>query len=256
MRDSADPRARPREPKDSLILSIHIPKTAGTRFSDVLRQRHGKALASYFGAEDPNTHPMLRVLPRDFTADRLNALAESGVKVVHGHIRPRQLMRACPDPAQYWVWLREPIEQTLSHYHFLLGLEPRGGGLREKVGQSNMPLPEFLELPAVQNFQSRFLEPLPLAEAGFVGVTELFSQMIRLLGLADTSGRSNANEDKPLVGEAERRLVAAHVINDLALYSQAMEMALRRIGSRRTLLRHRMRRRLTMLARRFGAPVP
>ena len=241
--------AEPREPKDGLILSIHIPKTAGTRFADALKRRHGKRVAFFFGSDDPNTHPLLRVRPRDFTADRLNALAESGVRAVHGHIRARSLMHACPDPGQYHVWLREPIEQTISHYHFLRGLEPRGGGLREKVGGSQMPLAEFLALPEVANFQSRFIDPLPVREAGFVGITELFSQMLPLAGLAGAGGRANANAGKPVASPDERRMVLPHVEEDIALYSLAMELAVRRLGGRR----EAPMRRLT---RRFAALVP
>ena len=242
-----------REPKDGLTLSIHIPKTAGTRFSDILKQRHRGSLAFYFGADDPKTHPLLQVRPREFTADRLNALAESGVTILHGHIRPRALLTACPDPGQYYVWLREPIEQTLSHYHFLLGLEPRGGGLREAVGGSGMPLEQFLELPEVADFQSRFSDPLPITEAGFVGVTELFSQMLPLLGLRGTAGRPNANADKPLAGEAERRTIVPYVGRDLALYSLALELAVRRLGARQEARGHRLKRQVgAFAARRIG----
>ncbi|WMS42853.1 sulfotransferase family 2 domain-containing protein [Acuticoccus sp. MNP-M23] len=242
------------EPKDRLILSIHIQKTAGTRFGEILRRRHGEGFALYYGANDERTHPMLRVDPQDVTAERLNALAESGITCLHGHIRARALLKAVPNPKQYYVFLREPIEQTLSRYHFVRSL-PEGGKMHARMREHDYSIDEFVQLPAISNFQSNYLEPLDPRQVGFLGVTELFESMIALLGLSDTSHRANVNTKKPVVDIETRAAMAPHLTADLALYSLAMELAIRRLGVRDTKRRARYRNNIAHLARRFGAPV-
>lgn len=242
------------EPKDRLILSIHIQKTAGTRFGEILRRRHGAGFALYYGADDERTHPMLRVPPQDVTADRLNALAESGITCLHGHIRARALLKACPDPKQYYVFVREPIEQTLSRYHFVRSL-PDGGMMHARMRENDYSIDEFVQLPAIKNFQSKYIEPLDPQKIGFLGVTELFDPMISLLNLTDTSHRANVNTKKPVVDLATRARMTAHLSEDLALYSLAMELAIRRLGFRETKRQARYKHSIAHLARRFGAPV-
>lgn len=242
------------EPKDRLVLSIHIQKTAGTRFGEILRRRHGEGFALYYGADDERTHPLLRVHPQDVTADRLNALAESGITCLHGHIRARALMKAVPNPKQYYVFLREPVEQTLSRYHFVRSL-PEGGHMHAKMREHDYSIEEFVQLPAISNFQSKYIEPFGLKELGFVGVTELFEPMIALIGLTDTAHRANVNSKKPVVDLETRRMMVPHLTEDLALYSYAMELAIRRLGFRETKRAARYKHAVSHLARRFGAPV-
>ena len=240
-----------REPKDRLTLSIHIPKTAGVRFGEILRNHHGKACALYYGADDPRTHELLRVRPREIDAARLNALAESGVKVIHGHVRPRALVEVMPNPRNYAVWLREPIEHTLSRYH----LNEPGHPVLGPTKAADLTVEAYVRLPEIANFQSDYIRPLELGKIGFVGITELFEPMLSLLDLADTAHRTNVNPDKPVANQQTRLILAEHLLDDIALYSQAMELAIRRLGLRDVKQLARYKQSAEDLARRFGAEI-
>ncbi len=239
-----------REPKDGLIVSLHIPKTAGTYFGSLLKKVHGDACALYYGPASERTHPALRVPPRELTASHLNAAAEAGVKIVHGHLRARYLIDFLPRPQQYYVVLREPIEHTISHYHYQLATaqESRLGKL---LVEKNLGLEEFLSIAEARNHQYSFIKPFALEDFGFVGVTELIDRMLPLVGLAPGAARSNENRQKPMVDLATRQALIEGLGTDLALYSQAMELAMRRLGSRREAPAHRLKRRVMAAAQRL-----
>ncbi|MEM6761602.1 MAG: hypothetical protein AAF615_01870 [Pseudomonadota bacterium] len=250
---NAKAAANDREPKDKLILSIHIPKTAGTRFGEVLKSHYGDAFANYYGADDQRTHPAVKVRAKDLSAAHLNELALSGVKVLHGHMTGRALVRAGCEPKQIHCFLREPIEHTISRYHFSKvnpGTHPE---LRKRF-DDGLNMEDFAALPKSRNFQSGYIYPLKLHEIGFVGITEFFSQMLPLIDLPDIAAKANVNEAKPHVDIDTRERLIPHLSSDIALYSSALELAIRRLGLRDTRRRTRYKRSVSDLARRFGAP--
>lgn len=226
-----------------LILSLHIQKTAGSRFGQILRRRYGDALGFYYGKGDPRTHPVLRdIHVSDLDAAALDAVAAAGVRVLHGHMQTRVLWKAVPDPARYWVWVREPIEHTVSHYHFIKGMPRQTGPMVASVHDEIATIEAFAETPRFRNLQSRLVPPAPLETIGFLGVTELFAAMLPLIGLRDRAMRGNVNAGKPLVDLEARRRLSSLLAEDLALYSGALELALRRLGTRSAARRGLLRR--------------
>lgn len=220
-------------PDGPMILSLHIQKTAGSRFMTILKRAYGERLALYYGKGDPRTHPLLRdIHVSDIDATALDALAASGVRILHGHMQTRVLWKAVPDPARYWVWVREPIEHTISHYHFLKKLPRETGPMVASVHDTIDSLDDFVRDKRFANLQSRLVPPAPLDEIGFIGVAEFFAAMLPLLGLRDRAVRGNVNTEKPFVDIAVRRALTDHLADDIALYSGALELAQRRLGRR------------------------
>lgn len=223
----------PRVRRDGpLIFSIHVPKTAGSRFGRILKARYGSAFALYYGPDDPRTHPLVRVPAHQFTPEHFARLEAAGVRILHGHYFARTAFRHVPDPSRYWLWLREPIEHMISYWHFVRTYPHIGAPFFEQVKAEETGLLEFAQRREVRNAQSLHVRLLPLAEVGFVGVTELFAPMLPLLGLADRSVASNVNAAKPLADIETRLALVPHLTEDIALYSEAMELAVRRLGVR------------------------
>lgn len=85
---------------DSLVVSIHVPKTGGTTLGVVLERLFGSQLQRAYETED---------------APRIQS-----PKCVHGHaVLPafRELIDAAP--ATRWLtFLRDPLAGAISHYHF------------------------------------------------------------------------------------------------------------------------------------------
>jgi hypothetical protein len=214
-----------------MILSIHIPKTAGSRFREILQARYGNRLALYYGEESDRTHPLCRRRAGRFDAQMFSDLEAAGIAVLHGHFRAGSCAKFVPDPKRYWVWLREPVEQTISHYHFVQKLD-RPNFHKAMIEDNALDLAGFARTERMLGFQSRWVAPFALPDLGFVGVSELFADMLPLIGLSDTARGGNVNVEKPLADRATRRELASILSDDLALYSEAMELAMRRLRAR------------------------
>jgi len=215
-----------------VIVSIHVPKAAGSHLAAVLRRRYGRRLALWYGPDDPRTHPLARRPAREFDEPMARALEGAGVAVLHGHFPARHALKAVPDPARHWIVLREPVERTVSHYHFLRRSPASVNPLARMVRDDGVSLAEFAALDRIRTFQRRYVERLPLDRSGFAGVAELLPLLLPALGLNDSSSRGNVNPDKPMVDGETRRALAGPLADELALYSEAMALSVRRLSTR------------------------
>lgn len=214
-----------------MIFSVHIPKTAGTSFARALEQRYGKRLALYYGVKDPKTTEGLRV-PREELAGAAAELAGRGFEALHGHYHVREVLPLIESPSQVWTWLRDPVERTLSQFDFFKERPLELKALAQRVKSGEVGLDEFAGLRAVRDLQSRYLKGFPLADYGFVGITEQFE-----LGLATLFGeaapilkrRYNATEEKAQTTAGQRTKIAASNARDMQLYTEGLRLFIDRL---------------------------
>jgi Galactose-3-O-sulfotransferase len=168
------------------VVFVHIPKTAGTTVSTALELLHGeryRAGGNFFS--DPiGCRQIARSLREDTNAD-----------VVRGHI-PFALRPLFPSTARFVTFLRDPVERTVSHYHY----HRLSAGWIKRYGD-NMTLDEFLAITGhlTDNLQTRMLSGFEvdapasedmLAQAkqnlkkfDVVGIVEEFDKSVALLHL-------------------------------------------------------------------------
>lgn len=212
---------------EPLILSLHVPKTGGTTFAETLRRAYGRRVAFFYGPDHPETHPIARDLGRTADAALVARLEAAGILVLHGHFSASAFAAVVPDPARYWIWLREPVERTISHFHFFRDMHQARSAMGRQVGNGTLPLPAFAAHPAIRNLQCRYVAPFPIDRYGFVGVTEQIPAGIAMLGLPVPAGRkaaANTNPSKPVIDKQTRAALAAENIADTALYSEAVRL--------------------------------
>jgi len=197
---------------------------------------------------------------------RVAQRASSVVRVVVGHT-PYGLHKAyMPSDSLYLTVLREPVDHTLSHYHYLVAPGRKGPQyLPTREGPRLLPLPtpetsleEMLEggvylldnmaTRMLCNLESPFgaLGPESLEQAkqnisrfAVVGITERLDESIvlieRTLGLGLVPYASQkVNSDRPSVAEAsddQRSVIEAHNRLDLELYSFACELFDRKVAA-------------------------
>ena len=106
-----------------MLISVHLPKTAGVSF--------GSALDRYFGGNvlrDYADRPLNSgTFQRNFKTLSLSVKnIAAGQKLahlacIHGHFMPLKY-RFLPvaQEKQFVVWLRDPVERIASHYYFWL----------------------------------------------------------------------------------------------------------------------------------------
>lgn len=208
-----------------IVLSIHIPKTAGTSFKRILAQEFGDSLLQVYGKRHP-TYERSRL----FDLSNKEDLTERGIQVVHGHIRAQRtpLAAACKTV----TWVRDPLQRAISHH----------AHLQRQVKSSNVPhallsspeitFEQFMEQPETQNFMSKYLERKNRVEPLVIGVVENFEESIQLfrkqLGWSlDGAGvHVNQNPEKAreyVVGDEVSGRFRNLNMDDFLLYNDALK---------------------------------
>jgi hypothetical protein len=170
-----------RQKNENLIISIHVPKTGGTSFVDVLKACAEEvfyldyglgALAptALFWRGKPITAPFESVIRcRD---------SFSGRSVIHGHFHAEKYVGRFPD-AVYVTWLRDPVERVASNYFYWYREIP-GDPLWEQVIARKMSLEQFAQLEITRNLQEALLSPLAVEQFDFIGITEEYDRSLEL----------------------------------------------------------------------------
>jgi hypothetical protein len=161
------------------LISIHIPKTAGTSFYHILQQVYGPELSVSFKRRD--IVPLLRkgeLTKRDLSPS---------IQVIHGHFYYQEIARLHrATDAKVICWLREPVDRLLSNYHFFKAglLDPERNPVqfaknKHRIGETIL---EFARLPENQNRMHSFLAGLPLDDLFFCGFLGNFAADVNRLG--------------------------------------------------------------------------
>ena len=147
----------------SPIYFVHIPKTAGTSFRKASETFFGLRHVVYDYADDSNeTSPfILDIVYGD--GDRfefVKYLETNEIKFLSGHVHADKYLHIF-GAANTVVFLRDPVQRTISEYQHLVRHNKYEGDLRS-----------FYTQPRYINRQSRLLHGAPLEALGFVGLTE------------------------------------------------------------------------------------
>ena len=203
----------------SLIVSIHIPKTAGTTFGLMLQEYHrGHFLYVY------NTNINDQLFCIGMTMDELaynqaheqetaltleqvvGIIKKKDIHCIHGHVTYRSVagFNYYFDRVEYITWIRDPITRSLSdYYHFL-----RNGysGEREVLVRhtSNRMIDFIGDNPEVFSF---------------IGRTEHFETDIIRYGIVNSYDSLNISPHYE-VDLSLNDLIYAHNQKDIALYQQ------------------------------------
>jgi hypothetical protein len=103
---------------DYLYIYLHIPKCAGTTFSEHLKYNFKSRQRLSIG---PSRHRGFQ--ERSEVDDYIHSLPASvkdGIRVVFGHSVYYGIHEHFSRPARYITFLREPVSQVISHYEYFL----------------------------------------------------------------------------------------------------------------------------------------
>ncbi|MGK7918632.1 MAG: methyltransferase domain-containing protein [Trichodesmium sp.] len=160
---------KPYQPEEfkAKIISIHVPKTAGTTFKKVLRQVYSTEEIFFDYPHKGNFRHKMLTNPKP------------GVKVIHGHFPSNKYDVKFPEFRKI-IWLRDPIKRLISLYFFWktwqILVESDAENL-EPLKESSLTFIEFAEKPEMQNLvKSKFVQEQKLTDFYFVGIQEFFSE--------------------------------------------------------------------------------
>jgi hypothetical protein len=215
------------KPKIDLI-SIHIPKTAGTSFRNILKGVYGeKAVAR---VDIP-----LAVEAASHERRAAPSLGR-GIRVLHGHFRYHDLAEhyRLDHDIPVITWLRDPVERVISNYFYLqkilrdiLREEKRNTAILNKMEKS---LLEYARAEIARNRMSKFLDGKQLRDFLFVGIVEYFPQdLTRLSALlgwkkARALEQNSSREQKTSVSDEVRAEILKLNERDADLYKEALRL--------------------------------
>jgi hypothetical protein len=120
------------------LVSLHIPKCAGTSFDYVLKKWFGKKLLRHYFNRQCGTLPKKHSLKHPLFFWLFNSDL-----CIHGHFNRARgfgIDDYYPNTQQFITILRDPFDQAVSLYFFVKGLKPQNSGI---INES--PAPASLE---------------------------------------------------------------------------------------------------------------
>ena len=204
----------------SVILSIHIPKTAGTSFRRVLRLAFGRdLLLHYWALEDADGRAVTVISDR--------------IRCIHGHFVPDRFLLQFPEAALI-TWVRDPVERIASAYAHVLRSPDWRHPVHRAVHERKLSLLQFAGLDAMRNEMAHYLAGRPAAEFVFIGITERFDESLqrffRRFGILPVGAgpRENCNPnrtgDRYVTDPEVRRKLAALNARDMDLYADCLHV--------------------------------
>lgn len=141
-----------------MVLSVHIPKTAGVSFRNILTHIHGPGYVQfYWEYTDAWGNPCADVPP--------------GTTCIHGHYSPDELARRFPE-AELITWVRDPVERIASSYYYRLRCPDWKNAICVELHEKKLSLLQFAELEWMRDEMSRFFGNKTPADYAFVGIVE------------------------------------------------------------------------------------
>jgi hypothetical protein len=215
-----------------MIVSVHIPKTAGSSFRADLLDVYGPRLLLDYGDWPEVSTPEADAR---HAASRAHVLARvaSGPEdyaAIHGHFLVSKYLDVFPVTALV-AMVRDPYQHAVSSYEHALRQGPSEHPGLQRFQRDGMTLTESIAV--VPNHQSLFLRGVPIEEYAVIGVTEWYERSVALFStmfgvtMRRTPARHNVNPAKaegpyPISAEV-RAAVDRHRAEDLALYRRARE---------------------------------
>jgi len=156
------------------LISLHIPKTAGTSFRNILKSVYGEREVGWL---DMETNGVVRLNEVVYNKNKLPDL-----KVIHGHFIYDDLLQRFELKSNYKIitWVRDPVNRVISNFYYLesrlkelLDEEKNNLNIISKLQRTLM---EYARADINRNRQSKFLAGSKPEDFDFIGVYEFFDQ--------------------------------------------------------------------------------
>ena len=204
-----------------MIISLHIPKTAGT------------ALATFldYGTKRKILYDYDDFIPNDVAFMREHKDFIERFSVIHGHFHYSKYKDVFPE-AKYITCVRHPVERTISNYFHVMREKNMNIFSYRRIVEDKLDIVGFAKLGNMRRAQSIYMEGRAVEDYDFIGITENLDRsvdvMCNLFGIPrmtpfDSSIKVNSNPHKPEVSDEDRRLIEEACWEDMNIYNRALE---------------------------------
>ncbi len=223
---------------EPFVVSVHIPKTAGTTVAEVFSRCFNRRIFfEYEGYDKPVINPDV--------AKNISFI-RSYFDVIHGHFYAWKYFDAFPH-AKFIATIRHPVERVISQYMHELNEDSSTASYHDDLVRGKIDIVDFSGMEGVGDAMFRHLAGRPLKDYDLLILSEhlelsltLFSAIIRPIDLEGHFGcplklpRENvgsSRQTKIEVSPAVRSKIFNNTYIDNAIYSEA-ESILSRLASR------------------------
>ena len=155
------------------IISIHIPKTAGRSFYQVLKWAYGDKI------DLPHNRDKY-VIDGRFDESSIDF---NKTEVLHGHFHFRHIEHLYQKyNPKIIVWLRNPVDRVISNYYYNISINLQKPWKKNADTRKNLTLIKFASRLQHQNAITKFIEEIKTEDIYFIGITERFDTDIKRLG--------------------------------------------------------------------------
>lgn len=227
-----------------LMISVHLPKTAGVSFRTSLAEHFGHQLLQDYADRPVNTPPVLRHQQALQAALDNTERDFSQAACIHGHFLPlKYLSVASRYQARFITWMRDPIERLVSHYYYWQQTYQPATAmtLHRRVVEEGWTLDRFCLSEELRNTYAQFLWGFPLAYFEFIGITEHYSEDLAYFSRVFLNGTqalktqqlnvgTNKTKSAPLDAGLRREAEAWHA-QDVQIYRRALTLRQQRLSN-------------------------
>lgn len=215
------------------LISIHIPKTAGTSFVEILKEIYGYHSIGSLHIQSIAKSEELHITYQHKRIKRVDFLAQT--KVLHGHFHYQRIAEVINPPANTPIitWLRHPVARAVSAYYYadsiyrneLSETHPR----LNILNTMKRNLLEFSENKGNRNLCSKYLNGTGLQDLHFVGVVEHFEEdmayLAKLMGWKNYQiPHLNSTSKRPPLPRHKYEAIQGWNQEDMELYEQALAL--------------------------------
>jgi len=207
------------------LVSLHIPKTAGTSFRNILKEVYGEEQVVRF-----DINRFISIENKEFKGKKL----ASQIRVIHGHFSYEQLFEqvALPEGVPVITWLRDPVKRVISNYFYLSKILREELNEEEKdlniLAKMQKTLIEYANAEPNRNRMSSFLKGSILEDFLFIGIMDHYEEDLKylasILGWGEyTELQHNITVDKPEVDEETLSIIKELNSKDIEIYKSALK---------------------------------
>jgi len=207
-------------PPVQVLISVHIPKCAGTSFRTILRGIFGDKLWLNYGAAYRREEVRPGVVP-------------PGTECIHGHFLADAFDVVFKNP-RLVTWVRHPVERVVSNFQFFLRHPYNGDYFSRELHSKKLSLRQFSDMEGMRNEAARHFAGKTVDDFSFVGIADRFAESMRhfgqTFGFANLESvpvpRENVNPARPArryrLDPGDYRYILDRNASDLAFFDEAM----------------------------------
>lgn len=231
------------------LISVHLPKTAGTSFKASLAAHFGDRYRDDYGDKVISQSRHERFKAAISAGVLIARQGLDGIDCVHGHFLPMKFQQLDISRSLTFVtWMREPVARLLSHYDYWQESYDKETAAphHRKVIEEGWTLERFCLSKQFRNIYTQYLWGFPLEMFSFIGITEHYNDDMREFSARFLSAdippqhlnAAKYSRSSRSVDEAFLEEVRVFHAADIRLYQRALQ--LRRERHRGDRLDHRL----------------